>query len=82
MSMVFAVLAGFLLGGGLVGWQLSQRWQQQVREAEQSLQAIAAQHEQEVQAGKALKQQVADLQFQLNQSRNEIRALQKPDQPS
>lgn len=82
MSMVFAVLAGVLLGGGLVGWQLSRRWQQQVRDAEQSLQAIAEQHEQEVQTGKALKQQVADLQFQLNQARNEIRALQKPDQTS
>src|SRR5690606_907544 len=65
MSIIFAVLAGFIMGGGLVGWQLSRRWQQQVREAEQSLQAIADQHQQEVQAGKALKQQVADLQFQL-----------------
>ncbi|QQD20674.1 hypothetical protein [Venatoribacter cucullus] len=78
MSIIFAVLAGFIMGGGLVGWQLSRRWQQQVREAEQSLQAIADQHQQEVQAGKALKQQVADLQFQLNQARNEVRALQPP----
>lgn len=78
MSIIFAVLAGFIMGGGLVGWQLSRRWQQQVQEAEQSLQAIADQHQQEVQAGKALKQQVADLQFQLNQARNEVRALQPP----
>lgn len=78
MSIIFAVLAGFIMGGGLVGWQLSRRWQQQVREAEQSLQDIADQHQQEMQAGKALKQQVADLQFQLNQVRNEIRALQPP----
>lgn len=78
MSIIFAVLAGFIMGAGLVGWQLSRRWQQQVREAEQSLQDIADQHQQEIKAGKALKQQVADLQFQLNQARNEIRALQPP----
>lgn len=81
MSIIFAVLAGFIMGGGLVGWQLSRRWQQQVREAEQSLQDIANQHQQEIQAGKALKQQVADLQFQLNQARNELRALQPPARP-
>ena len=78
MSIIFAVLAGFIMGAGLVGWQLSRRWQQQVREAEQSLQDIADQHQQEIKASKALKQQVADLQFQLNQARNEIRALQPP----
>ena len=39
---------------------------------------LLALKQQEMQASKALKQQVADLQFQLNQARNEIRALQPP----
>lgn len=82
MSIILAILAGAIIGGGFVAWQLSQRWRQQVLEAQQTLEDIAARHEQEVQASKQLQQQVADLQFQLNQARNDLRAAQKPATPS
>ena len=37
MPFVFAALAGFIIGGGVVGYILSQRWKAQVQEAEQAL---------------------------------------------
>lgn len=76
MGLIFAIMAGMIIGGAVVAWRLSQRWQQQVKETEKSLQEIADQHQQEVAAACELKQKVADLQFQLNQARNEVRALQ------
>ena len=75
MGVIFAILAGMILGGGLVGYSLTRRWQAQVEQAENALKDIAAQHAAERDAGRELKQKVADLQFQLNQARNEIRAL-------
>ena len=75
MGVIFAILAGMILGGALVGYSLTRRWQAQVEQAENALKDIAAQHAAERDAGRELKQKVADLQFQLNQARNEIRAL-------
>ncbi|MBU2038817.1 MULTISPECIES: hypothetical protein [Oceanospirillaceae] len=76
MGLIFAIMAGMIIGGALVAYRLSKRWQQQVKDAEKSLQEIADQHQQEVAAARELKQKVADLQFQLNEARNEVRALQ------
>ncbi len=80
MSFILAMMAGMIIGGAAVAYRLSRRWQQQVKEAEQNLQEIAEQHQQEVAAARGMKQKAADLQFQLNQARNELRALQhKPE---
>ncbi|WP_430461643.1 hypothetical protein ACQUQU_02350 [Thalassolituus sp. LLYu03] len=78
MGIIFVILAGMILGGGIVGFVLSRRWQAQVAQAEQALKAIAEQHHAEVANSRELKQKVADLQFQLNQARNEVRALNAP----
>ncbi|MCD8523375.1 MAG: hypothetical protein LRY66_03930 [Saccharospirillaceae bacterium] len=80
MSFILVMMAGMIIGGAVVAYRLSKRWQQQVKDAEKSLQAIAEQHEQEAAASRELKQKVADLQFQLNQARNELRALQQKPQ--
>lgn len=79
MAIVFAILAGVILGAGIAGYWLSQRWQAQVREAEKALQEIARQHQQESDNSRALKQQVADLTYQLNQAKNELRSARKGD---
>lgn len=75
MGIILAILAGAIIGGGIVGYSLSKRWQEQVQQAEKALQEIAEQHKAETANGRELKQKVADLQFQLNQARNELRAL-------
>ncbi|MAK91952.1 MAG: hypothetical protein CMI13_12045 [Oleibacter sp.] len=79
MPFVFAALAGFIIGGGVVGYILSQRWKAQVQEAEQALNEIAEQHRKEQQESSALKQELAGIKFELNQTRNELRAARKAD---
>ena len=74
MNVILALLSGVVIGGGLAGWLLSKRWLGQVRQAEISLQEIAAQHKDTSQANRELKQKVADLQYQLNQAQNELRS--------
>ena len=74
MNVIFALLAGIAIGGGLVGWWLSKRWLNQVQEAERNLADIAEQHKQTSQTNRELKQKVADLQFQLNQAHNDLRS--------
>ncbi|WP_028293394.1 hypothetical protein [Oceanobacter kriegii] len=73
---IAALLAGFLLGGALVSFWLSQKWKQQVAAAEQSLKEIAEQHKAEQQQSKELQQQVADLTWQLNEANKTNRYLQ------
>jgi len=75
MAFIFAVLAGFIIGGGTVGYVLSQRWKTQVHEAEAALQEVAELHKTEQQQNKNLSQELAGLKFELNQARNELRAL-------
>lgn len=77
MPFFVAAFAGFAIGAGVIGWWLNARWQQQVQEAKQSLEEIAAQHKEESQQNRALKQQVADLQFQLSRAQNDLRAQQQ-----
>ena len=69
-------LAGLIIGGGCCGWWLTQRWQRQVQHAEKALSEIAAQHKTAVEESKAMKQQVADLTWQLNDSRKTVRYLE------
>lgn len=80
MPFIFAVIAGFALGAGAIGWWLNGRWQEQVQAASQSLQEIAAQHQEEIQQSRLLKQQIADLQYQLNRAENDLKAQQQSQQ--
>ena len=75
MIAVFAVLAGIIIGGGCVGYTLSKRWHQQVKEAEQTLADAIEQHQQEQTVAKELKQQVADLTYQLNEAKKDLNAM-------
>lgn len=76
MPFIFAAIAGFLIGAGVIALVLRRRWQLQVAQAEQSLQEIAAQFQTEQAASRALKQEMAGLKFQLNQAQNDLRAAQ------
>jgi uncharacterized protein HemX len=76
MLIVLALLAGFIIGGGGVGFWLSRRWQQQVKDAETSLTELLSQHQQEQEAAKTLRQQAADLSYQLNEANKTIRYLE------
>lgn len=77
MPFFVAAFAGFVLGAGVIGWWLNARWQYQTQEAKQGLEEIAAQYKEEAQTNRALKQQVADLQFQLNRAQNDLKAQQQ-----
>ncbi|WP_369857127.1 hypothetical protein [Candidatus Thalassolituus haligoni] len=76
MLIVFALISGLIIGGGSVGIWLSRRWQQQIKDAETSLTELVSQHQQEQQAGKELRQQAADLSYQLNEASKTIRYLE------
>lgn len=82
MAIVFAILAGVIVGAGMTGYWLSRRWQTQVREAEQALQEIARQHRDEQDNSRQLQQQLADVKFRLNQAQNELRALRSDGAPA
>ena len=76
MVLVLALLAGLIIGGGIVGYVLSQRWQQQVQEAERSLQDIADQYQALEQQKKDDRQRIADLEYQLGEAKKDLRAAQ------
>ncbi|GGY38612.1 hypothetical protein GCM10011297_09740 [Bacterioplanes sanyensis] len=76
MILVLALLAGLIIGGGIVGYVLSQRWQQQVQEAERSLQDIADQYQALEQQKKDDRQRIADLEYQLGEAKKDLRAAQ------
>jgi|AACY02.6.fsa_nt_gi hypothetical protein len=76
MIIVLALLAGLIIGGGLVGYMLSQRWRQQVQQAEQSLQGIAEQYKALEQQKAQDKQRIADLEYQLGEAQKDLRAAQ------
>ncbi|MGB1091196.1 MAG: hypothetical protein ACPGYX_03655 [Oceanobacter sp.] len=76
MPVIAALLAGLVLGGGLVGFWLSSRWKAQIKDAEQSFKEIVEQHKEEQEAGKALRQKVADLEYQLTEANKTVRYLE------
>jgi chromosome segregation ATPase len=82
MSVLLSIIAGLVIGGGLTGYWLSTRWRQQITAAETALAEIAAQHKQQGEENRAFKQQVADLTWQLNDSRNTLRYLESRLQSS
>jgi uncharacterized protein YlxW (UPF0749 family) len=72
MALVFAILAGMVIGGGIVGLQLSKRWKSQMESAQADMQQVLEQHQQEQQASQELKQKVADLEYQLNEAKKDL----------
>lgn len=72
MALVFAILAGMVIGGGIVGLQLNKRWKSQVESAQADMQQVLEQHQQEQQASQELKQKVADLEYQLNEAKKDL----------
>ncbi|ASP40725.1 hypothetical protein CHH28_19525 [Bacterioplanes sanyensis] len=74
MILALAFLAGMAIGGGIVGYVLSRRWQQQVQEAELSLQQIADQHHALEQQKQSDRQRIADLEYQLGEAQKDLRA--------
>lgn len=76
MSVLLSLVAGLIIGAGITGYWLSTRWRQQIMAAETALAEIAAQHKQQGEENRAFKQQVADLTWQLNDSRKTLRYLE------
>lgn len=77
MILVFATLAGLILGGGIVAYFLSRRWKNDVSLAEAAMQEVLEQYKQEQQELKDAKQAVADLTYQLNEAKKDIQYLKE-----
>ncbi len=76
MAFILAALGGIVLGGGLAGWILSSRWQQQVVQVKAALNELADKHKEEQQQSQDLKQKVADLNYQLGEAKKDLAARQ------
>jgi ABC-type Zn uptake system ZnuABC Zn-binding protein ZnuA len=74
MAFVLAALGGVVLGGGLAGWILSNRWQQQVVQVKEALLELADKHKEEQQQNKELKQKLADASYQLGEAKKDLAA--------
>ena len=80
MALVFAVLAGMVIGGGIVGFQLSRRWKNEVETAKADMQQVLEQHQQELEQTKDLKQKVADLEYQLGSAQKDLNYYRNKEQ--
>ena len=80
MVLVFAIIAGMAIGGGLVGFQLSRRWKNEVETAKQDMQQVLEQHQREVEHTKELQQTVADLEYQLGSAQKDLNYYRNQNQ--
>ncbi|MEH6447632.1 MAG: hypothetical protein V7765_03130 [Oleispira sp.] len=74
MAFILAALGGVVLGGGLAGWILSNRWQQQVVLVKEALTELADKHQAEQLQNKELKQKLADTSYQLGEAKKDLAA--------
>jgi hypothetical protein len=74
MAFILAALGGVVLGGGLAGWILSNRWKEQVEQVKVALNELADKHQEEQQQNKELKQKAADLNYQLGEAKKDLAA--------
>lgn len=80
MALVFAILAGMVIGGGIVGFQLSRRWKNEVETVKADMQQVLEQHQQELEQTKDLKQKVADLEYQLGSAQKDLNYYRNKEQ--
>lgn len=80
MALVFAIIAGMVIGGGVVGLQLSRRWKNEVETAKQDMQQVLEQHQREVEQTKELQQKVADLEYQLGSAQKDLNYYRSQNQ--
>lgn len=78
MAMILLMLTSFIIGASSVAWWLNRRWHHEVQQAQQTLTEVLEQHQQEQTESKALRQQVADLRFQLTRCENDLKAHKNP----
>jgi regulator of replication initiation timing len=74
MAFILAAVGGVVVGGGLAGWVLSSRWQQQVEQVKEALTELAEKHQQEQLQNKELKQKLADTNYQLGEAKKDLAA--------
>lgn len=74
MAFILAALGGVVLGGGLAGWILSNRWKQQTGQVKEALIELADKHKEEQQQNKELKQKLADTTYQLGEAKKDLAA--------
>jgi len=77
MAYLLAVLGGIVFGGAVAAYQLSGRWKKQTDEVKLALNELADKHAAEQQENQELKQEVADLKYQLNEAKKDLAAAQK-----
>lgn len=75
MAFIIAIIASFLLGCGLVGWFLQSKWKTEVEEAKQVLADMSEQAHQITEDNKLLKQENADLKYQLGETKKDLEYL-------
>lgn len=76
MIIVVVFLAGLLVGGGIVGYLLSQKYKREVADAQTEFETIVQQHQEMRAETQALKQVVADLTYQLGEARKDLKAYE------
>jgi cell division protein FtsL len=74
MAFILAALGGVVLGGGLAGWILSNRWKQQVEQVKEALTELANKHKEEQQKNKEFKQELADTKYKLGEAKKDLAA--------
>lgn len=77
MAYLLAMLGGIVFGGAIAAYQLSSRWKKQTEEVKLALNELAEKHAEEQQQNQDLKQEVADLKYQLNEAKKDLAAAQK-----
>jgi len=77
MAYLLAVLGGIVFGGAVAAYQLSGRWRKQTEEVKLALNELVEKHAAEQQENQDLKQEVADLKYQLNEAKKDLAAAQK-----
>ena len=76
MAFFTLLLSGLVIGGGLTGWWLTRRWKEEARQATRALDEMALQYKADQDETRQLRQQVADLTYQLNEAQKTIRHLE------
>lgn len=75
LALVVTVLASFLAGAGGVTWYLQRRWHSEIQQASQSLQDMTDQVRAIEAENNALKQENADMKYQLGEAQKDIKYL-------
>lgn len=78
MPFFVAFIAGLIVGGASIAYVLSKRWKDQAEEVKEALNEMAKNHQKEKDDNKQLKQELADMKYQLGEAQKDLAAAKKP----